>query len=67
MWTSTSRMRSSRLKQEGIVTELDDGTLQTLPPQEAARSIDKLWDPRLDQIPDMIAEEGREIAEQPAG
>jgi len=56
-----------RLKQEGIVTELDDGTLQTLPPQEAAARIDKLWDLCLDQIPDMIAEEGREIAEQPAG
>ena len=53
-----------RLKQEGIVTELDDGTLQTLPPQEAAARIDKLWDACLDQIPDM-AEEGREIAGQP--
>jgi hypothetical protein len=53
-----------RLKQEGIVTELDDGTLQTLPPSEAAARVDKLWDACLDQIPD-IAEEGREIAGQP--
>ena len=53
-----------RLKQEGIVTELDDGTLQTLPPQEAAARVDKLWDACLDQIPDMV-EEGREIAGQP--
>lgn len=54
-----------RLKQEGIVTETEDGTLQTLPPTEAAARIDQLWDLCLDQIPDMIAEEGREIAEQP--
>jgi hypothetical protein len=53
-----------RLKQEGIVTELDDGTLQTLPPQEAAARIDKLWDACLDQLPD-IAEEGHEIAGRP--
>jgi hypothetical protein len=53
-----------RLKQEGIVTERDDGTLQTLPPQEAAARIDKLWDACLDQIPD-ITDEGREIVGQP--
>lgn len=56
-----------RLKREGIVTEGDDGMLQTLPPREAAARIDQLWDLCLDQIPDMIAEEGRETAEQPAG
>ena len=50
-----------RLKQDGIVTELADGTLQTLPPREAAAHIDKLWDACLDQLPDMV-EEGREIA-----
>src|SRR5439155_355117 len=33
-----------RLKEEGIVTELPDGTLETLPPHEAALHIDKLWD-----------------------
>ena len=50
-----------RLKAEGIVTELPGGTLQTLPPREAALHIDKLWDASLDNLPDMAAEEGREI------
>jgi len=54
-----------RLKQEGVVTEGDDGALQTLPPTEAAARIDQLWDLCLDQIPDMIAEEGREISRPP--
>ncbi len=49
-----------RLKDEGIVTELADGTLQVLPPHEAALHIDKLWDTCLDQLPDMVIEEGRE-------
>lgn len=53
-----------RLKQEGIVTELEDGTLQTLPPLEAASHIDKLWDACLDQLPD-ITGEGHEIAGRP--
>jgi hypothetical protein len=51
----------ARLKQEGIVTELTDGTLETLPPREAALHIDKLWDACLDNLPDTITEEGREI------
>ena len=52
----------ARLKQEGIVTELADGTLQTLPPTEAALHIDKLWDACLDQLPDMTTTgEGEEI------
>ncbi len=50
-----------RLKRDGIVTELGDGTLETLPPLEAARRIDKLWDACLDELPDVIAREGREI------
>jgi hypothetical protein len=50
-----------RLKQEGIVTELADGTLQTLPPREAGLHIDKLWDVCLDNLPDIMVEEGREI------
>ena len=49
-----------RLKQDGLVTELADGTLQALPPHEAALHIDKLWDSCLDQLPDMVVEEGRE-------
>ncbi|MBX9588295.1 MAG: DUF3754 domain-containing protein [Hyphomonadaceae bacterium] len=55
-----------RLKQEGIVTEHDDGTLTVLPPQDAAARIDKLWDACLDQLPDIV-EEGREITGRPTG
>jgi hypothetical protein len=55
-----------RLKREGIVAELDDGTLKTLSPQEAALHIDKLWDACLDQLPDITTTgEGTEI-ERPA-
>jgi hypothetical protein len=50
-----------RLKQEGVVTELPDGTLQTLPPRDAALHIDRLWDACLDNLPDAVVEEGREI------
>jgi Protein of unknown function (DUF3754) len=50
-----------RLKQEGIVTELPDGTLETLPPHAATLHIDKLWDACLDNLPDTVVEEGREI------
>ncbi|MBO0741847.1 MAG: DUF3754 domain-containing protein [Hyphomicrobiaceae bacterium] len=50
-----------RLKQEGIVTELADGTLETLPPREAGLHIDKLWDACLDNLPDVTVEEGREV------
>jgi hypothetical protein len=51
----------ARLKQEGIVTELPDGTLETLPPHEAALHIDKLWDACLDNLPDTVVEEGQEM------
>jgi hypothetical protein len=58
----------ARLKQEGIVSELPDGTLKTLPPQEAALHIDKLWDACLDQLPDITtAGEGREIERRAVG
>jgi hypothetical protein len=50
-----------RLKQEGVVTERPDGTLETLPPREAALHIDKLWDACLDNLPDTVVEEGREM------
>jgi hypothetical protein len=50
-----------RLKAEGIVEELPDGTLATQPPHEAASHIDKLWDACLDQLPDLVVEEGHEI------
>jgi hypothetical protein len=52
----------ARLTKEGVVTELPDGTLQTLPPAEAALHIDKLWDACLDQLPDIATTgEGTEI------
>jgi uncharacterized protein DUF3754 len=44
-----------RLKQDGLITELPDGTLRALPPQAAAAQIDKLWDLCLDQLPDTPA------------
>lgn len=50
-----------RLKADGIVTELSDGTLETLPPEAAARRIDKLWDACLDNLPDVVLSEGREV------
>ena len=50
-----------RLKQEGIVTELADGTLETLPPRAAGLHIDRLWDACLDNLPDITMEEGREV------
>jgi hypothetical protein len=55
-----------RLKQSGIVTELEDGTLETLPPHAAALQIDKLWDACLDELPDIVSEEGQEIEDSAA-
>jgi hypothetical protein len=51
----------ARLQAEGIVAEAPDGMLATLPPHEAARRIDQLWDACLDDLPDMVVEEGEEI------
>jgi hypothetical protein len=50
-----------RLKQDGIVTELADGTLQVLPAHEAATHVDQLWDSCLNMLPDVVSE-GREMA-----
>ena len=50
-----------RLKRDGIVTELADGTLEALRPLEAASHVDMLWDACLDNLPDTVVEEGREI------
>ncbi|MET0652005.1 MAG: TMEM143 family protein [Hyphomicrobiaceae bacterium] len=50
-----------RLKEDGIVSQLPDGTLQALPPHQAALRIDQLWDASLDQLPDIAPEEGREM------
>lgn len=46
----------SRLMGEGLVREDADGRLVTLPPQEAALHIDRLWDAFLDQLPEVGAE-----------
>jgi hypothetical protein len=50
-----------RLKEEGLVKELEDGTLQTLHPQEAALQIDRMWDRTLDDLPEFVRDEGVEI------
>jgi len=58
----------ARLRQDGIVTEHADGTLEALAPREAALHIDKLWDACLDSLPDvMTAGEGREVEGRPVG
>jgi hypothetical protein len=53
----------ARLKSEGVVTETADGLLETLPPAQAAKHIDKLWDKCLDDLPEMVPDEGTEIDE----
>jgi hypothetical protein len=56
----------ARLKEEGVITELEDGTLKTLPPAEAVLHIDKLWTASLDQLPDITTTgEGEEITRPP--
>ena len=50
-----------RLLKDGIVTQLADGTLETLAPRDAALQIDKLWDACLDQLPDPLRREGQEF------
>src|SRR5262245_16892446 len=40
-----------RLKQDGLVSELSDGTLRALPPGAAAKQIDKLWDECISLLP----------------
>ena len=52
-----------RLMQEGIVAETADGMLETLPPAAAAKHIDALWDRCLDDLPDLMPDEGTEIDE----
>lgn len=39
-----------QLKEDGIVTEEADGRLTTLPPGEAAKCIDRMWDSYLDNL-----------------
>ena len=50
-----------RLINDGIVTERSDGTLSTLPPQEAALHIDRKWDVFLDELPEPLSVEGMEF------
>ena len=50
-----------RLKADGIVAERSDGMLEVLRPREAALHIDKLWDASLDNLPDVVVSEGREV------
>jgi len=50
-----------RLINDGIVTEGEDGTLQTLPPYEASEHLDSKWDVFLDNLADIGDEEGVEF------
>ena len=50
-----------RLLEDGIVKQLPDGTLETLPPQQAATHIDALWDAYLDNLPDTGPRDGQEF------
>ncbi len=50
-----------RLLQDGIVRQLSDGKLQTLPPAQAAARIDVLWDSYLDNLPANEVERGHEV------
>ncbi|MEO1708868.1 MAG: hypothetical protein AAFR70_01240, partial [Pseudomonadota bacterium] len=57
----------SRLIADGIVNESEDGTLQALPPAEAAQHIDNMWDVFLDNLPDFVEHEGTEFVGQRGG
>lgn len=50
-----------RLMDDGIVTQLPDGTLETLSPTHAAKRIDDLWDSYLDNLPDAGQHQGQEF------
>lgn len=50
----------SRLRADGIVTEVD-GMLTTLSPVQAAAHVDELWDRCLDDLPDVFPDEGTEV------
>lgn len=55
----------SRLMADGIVTEIEDGTLKAMPPSSAALHIDMLWDKYLDELPDQTETEGIEFDFEP--
>ena len=50
-----------RLIDDGIVKQMPDGTLDTLPPTLAAKHIDALWDSYLDNLPDNGPSDGQEF------
>jgi hypothetical protein len=50
-----------RLIATGIVRQLADGTLETLPPAAAAKQVDDLWDEYLNNIPAPEMGEGQEF------
>jgi Protein of unknown function (DUF3754) len=50
-----------RLVKDGIVRQMADGTLKTLPPAAAAAHIDELWDVYLNDIPVPPMGEGHEF------
>jgi hypothetical protein len=54
-----------RLKRDGIVVIQPDGWVRTLPPADAARHIDLLWDSYLDHLPDPARGEGIEFEDEP--
>ena len=56
-----------RLKAEGVVTEHEDGTFTTMPPAQAAKHIDFLWDRYLDELPDQTKDEGYEFDRETEG
>ncbi|MEO8652225.1 MAG: TMEM143 family protein [Hyphomicrobiaceae bacterium] len=55
----------ARLKRDGIVVEQPDGWIRTMPPADAARHIDMLWDSYLDHLPDPAHGEGVEFEDEP--
>ena len=56
-----------RLMADGIVREGADGMLTALPPAEAARHIDVMWDKILDDLPQGGGSAGREFERPPGG
>jgi hypothetical protein len=50
-----------RLVADGIVRQLPDGTLETLPPHSAAEHIDHMWDGYLDKLAQPDHAEGEEF------
>lgn len=56
-----------RLIRDGLVSEDADGILHTLPPAEAAKHLDAMWDVFLDHLPDPTHNEGVEMEDDHKG